>query len=299
MNINQIKYFVSVFELGSFSKAAHQQFVTVQAVSKSINDLERESGLKLFDRSSNGVVPTLIGKSFYKKAKVALCAFEELESFSADDALPENKLPFYMALCAPKFNQYQSFCQMSSLFIEKNVGFPVRFTVIDPGLAQKALETGRVDALVTIGTYDHNNTECVSIGTLPTGIIMASNHPLASKEMITKEDLAAYPAGMSPTFDGFNDSIMIKYRDNNLLGDIRLIEDQDELPGFLKNEHGYYFSAIISQLKELRDNALLKPIDPKDAIEIPICFITLKNAKSDRHRLLESFLLHAVDFARG
>ena len=58
MNINQIKYFVSVFDHGSLSAAAKEQCVTVQAVSKALADLERELQSDLFVRQSRGVSPT-------------------------------------------------------------------------------------------------------------------------------------------------------------------------------------------------------------------------------------------------
>lgn len=41
MNINQVKYFVAAYEQGSISTAARLQNVTAQAVSKAINDLEK------------------------------------------------------------------------------------------------------------------------------------------------------------------------------------------------------------------------------------------------------------------
>ena len=299
MNINQVKYFVSVFELGSFSKAAKEQFVTVQAISKSINDLERETGLTFFERSSQGVFPTSIGKAFYQKAKTVLSAFEELEAFSEKDAIPETELPFRVALCAPKFNQYEEFCQALAIFVEHSLGFKIELSVINPDLAQEALDTKRVDALATIGTYEHKDVECVSVGTLPTGIIISPNHPLADKALIYKEDLKEFPVAMSPSLDGFNNSILINYRDNNMVGEIRHIESQDEIPRFLKEDKGYYFSAIVSQLKEPRPEALLKPIDPKDAIDIPICFVSLAKGRTIKHTMIENFLIQAVNLAKS
>lgn len=44
MNINQVKYFVTVYEQGSISTAARGHNVSAQAVSKAISDLEREYG---------------------------------------------------------------------------------------------------------------------------------------------------------------------------------------------------------------------------------------------------------------
>ncbi|MEG0323540.1 MAG: LysR family transcriptional regulator [Raoultibacter sp.] len=57
MNINQIKYFVSSVENGSFSAAAAEQFITAQGISKAIADLEKELGEPLLIRKNRGVVP--------------------------------------------------------------------------------------------------------------------------------------------------------------------------------------------------------------------------------------------------
>lgn len=83
MNINQVKYFVAVYDRHSFSKAAKAQGVTVQAVSKAVGDLEREVGEKLFDRTSHGAVPTPAGEAFLERARPAMTAFSQLEDFVA------------------------------------------------------------------------------------------------------------------------------------------------------------------------------------------------------------------------
>lgn len=82
MNINQLKYFVSVYESHSFSKAAQKRDVTVQAVSKSISDLEQEFPDSLFVRTNQGTVPTSLGKEFYRRAIPVLKAFGQLEAFA-------------------------------------------------------------------------------------------------------------------------------------------------------------------------------------------------------------------------
>lgn len=66
VNYRQIGLFVDVVELGSFSKAAEQHFVTPQSVSQQIRRLEGELGFSLLDRSAQGVVPTDAGRAFYE-----------------------------------------------------------------------------------------------------------------------------------------------------------------------------------------------------------------------------------------
>ena len=50
VNIKQVGYFVAVFETKSFTAAAHQRNVTVQAISKSISELEQFFNVQFFER---------------------------------------------------------------------------------------------------------------------------------------------------------------------------------------------------------------------------------------------------------
>lgn len=61
MNISQLEYLVSAIHLGSYSRAAKEQFVTPQAVSKAIRTLESELGLKLIVSSGKTISPTDVG----------------------------------------------------------------------------------------------------------------------------------------------------------------------------------------------------------------------------------------------
>lgn len=81
MNIKQVGYFIAVFETKSFTAAAHQCNVTVQAISKSISELEQLFNVQFFERGNSGVKPTRAGRSFYAKARHAVEAYREVESF--------------------------------------------------------------------------------------------------------------------------------------------------------------------------------------------------------------------------
>jgi DNA-binding transcriptional LysR family regulator len=50
MDINQIKYFLSVAQHLNFTKAAQENFITQPAMSRQISELEKEIGFKLFVR---------------------------------------------------------------------------------------------------------------------------------------------------------------------------------------------------------------------------------------------------------
>ena len=55
MNLNQLRYFVSVAENESFTKAAMSQYISQTAITQQIRALEETVGAKLFDRNSRPV----------------------------------------------------------------------------------------------------------------------------------------------------------------------------------------------------------------------------------------------------
>ena len=64
----QLKAFVAVADCGSFTKAAAKLFISPTAVMKQINSLENHLGMKLIDRTNQGIKLTPAGKSIYKDA---------------------------------------------------------------------------------------------------------------------------------------------------------------------------------------------------------------------------------------
>lgn len=109
MNIKQVGYFVAVFETKSFTAAAHQRNVTVQAISKSISELEQFFNVQLFERGNSGVKPTQAGRSFYAKARLAVEAYREVENFDpsgcdltvSSASGPQTMPELSIGLCAP------------------------------------------------------------------------------------------------------------------------------------------------------------------------------------------------------
>ncbi|WP_026550146.1 LysR family transcriptional regulator [Arthrobacter sp. Br18] len=57
MTLSQLNAFLAVYSCGSISKAARELFVSQASVSESIARLEEELGIRLFLRSSQGLVP--------------------------------------------------------------------------------------------------------------------------------------------------------------------------------------------------------------------------------------------------
>lgn len=78
MNLKRIETFVLVATLGSFRKAAEQQYTTQPAISSRIAALEQELGVILFDRDSNPIVLTADGKELLPFAEKVVYMADQL-----------------------------------------------------------------------------------------------------------------------------------------------------------------------------------------------------------------------------
>ncbi len=68
MTIQQCKYVLKIQKKGSFNEAAKELFVAQSSLSGSVKQLEAELGIRIFERSKNGVALTSDGAEFVKYA---------------------------------------------------------------------------------------------------------------------------------------------------------------------------------------------------------------------------------------
>lgn len=66
MEFRQIQYFISLYEDGSVTRAAHRLHIVQSALSMQIAKLEAEVGQRLFVRTSQGMQPTPEGRRLYR-----------------------------------------------------------------------------------------------------------------------------------------------------------------------------------------------------------------------------------------
>ena len=79
MLLKQMKYFITVVDLHSFTEAAEQCFISQSAISQQIKALEKELGVRLFERSKRQFSLTAAGEYFYRHGKVLLMKLKILK----------------------------------------------------------------------------------------------------------------------------------------------------------------------------------------------------------------------------
>lgn len=137
--IIEYKVFVSVVEQGSFSKAADWLNVSVSSVSKKVRHLEEELGVKLFDRSTQSISTTELGRKFYQHCRDILANIEEVEQSLRDDmAEPAGKLVLSISNALLK-TPFMSVLQQFNLQYPK-IKFDINVTTQFENLVEKQID---------------------------------------------------------------------------------------------------------------------------------------------------------------
>lgn len=79
MDIHHLRYFVAVAQTPNITKAAEQLFISRQALSKAIHELELECGNELFTRKNGKLKITPFGLDFFNQSKQIVDLFNRLE----------------------------------------------------------------------------------------------------------------------------------------------------------------------------------------------------------------------------
>lgn len=90
MDLRQLRYFLSVIEQGSISKAADALHVAQSAISLHLNRLEAELGCDLVHRTSRGIVPTESGVRLATRARALLADLATVADDVRGDELAPN-----------------------------------------------------------------------------------------------------------------------------------------------------------------------------------------------------------------
>jgi DNA-binding transcriptional LysR family regulator len=72
----ELRVYLAVVDCGSMARAAKTLATSQPAISKTIADMERALGVRLFDRSPQGVEPTQYGRAL---VKCGIAVFDELK----------------------------------------------------------------------------------------------------------------------------------------------------------------------------------------------------------------------------
>ena len=191
MDPQKLMHFLSVYDTGSFSRAAQGNDVSQQAVSKSVAKLEESLGVKLFERGAYGAEPTNFAHALARRAKVItaevrLAAAEISALRGADRGYVRIGLGWsFLTRIAPT---------IINRFSEAQPGITLSITSGDSRTLYDKLLKGEVEFVASAPPSDleiDSALDAVPLFEDRDVIMMRRDHPLASKPNVTLADLAS------------------------------------------------------------------------------------------------------------
>ena len=191
MDNQNLKAFITVAELGSFSEAADSLYLTQSAISKRIALLEQQIGKRLFDRIARQVSLTEAGNELLPRARRILQEYENALQ-AINDLSGEASGTLRLAIShhlglhrlPPVLKQ---FAQQYP-----NVTLDIEFMDSEKAYEQVLHGDSEV-AVITLALEAHHNINSKVIWNDPLRFICAQDHPLAQIKQPKLKDLANYP----------------------------------------------------------------------------------------------------------
>ncbi|MBZ5606720.1 MAG: LysR family transcriptional regulator [Acidobacteriia bacterium] len=190
MDLDQLRTFLEIVRLKSFSKAAQTCFRTQPAISAQVRQLEQELGTALFERLGTKISLTIAGKIFAEYAEQILDLRRRAQdSIHELDRVPRGELVIAAneATCIyvlPKvFSEYMKNFPNVQLSVERSYGSRVVEAVMD----------NLADFGITQLPVQERKVQVVEIHSDEIILLLPAKHPLANKRGVTARDLIGQP----------------------------------------------------------------------------------------------------------
>ena len=188
MELRHLQYFLMIAREGTISSAAAALHVSQPSLSRQMQDLERELGVRLFDRGSRHVTLTEQGIRLRKRAEEIVDLVGRTEDefrLSADTLAGEVRIGG---------GETPAMGLLADVMAEFVDTYPlVRFSLFSGNAenVSERLDTGRLDFGVFIGHTDLSRYEFLQLPASDRwGAFMREDDPLAANDVVTPVDLA-------------------------------------------------------------------------------------------------------------
>lgn len=195
LDSRQVRYVMQVAHDLNFTRAARQLHVAQQTLSESVNQLERQLGVQLFERSTQRVELTAAGQAFVEQAGALLRQVEQTIAVTLAAARSaENTVttgspdwPTGIELFRRGIDAYRASRADASVVLDPT-----------PWIRHiDAVQQRRIDLGVTFlaeGDALPDGIECVELlRDSASWVYAAVDHPLAALDRVTIDDLLPYP----------------------------------------------------------------------------------------------------------
>lgn len=243
MTLQQLNYYVKVAETHSMRKAAEQLYVTQPTISKSIKELEKEFQTQFFIRSNLGISTTPEGREFLTYARQVL-----EQAGLLNDHFHSGNVRKHFSVATQHYTfAIAAFINMVKRYDASKYAFALkemRTAEVIEDVHMMNSELGIMflsdfNKKVLGKLLEEDNLSFTELFACHIYVFLAGDHPLASKKVLTMEDLKDYPClsfdqGTDNSFY-FAEEMFSTYQYQQTI----TVSDRASMTNLMKGLHGY------------------------------------------------------------
>ena len=249
MTLNQLKYFQAVSTTLNFRAAAQDLYISQPSLSRSIDSLEQELGVILFERAGRGIALTGSGRLFLEytnrildECDIAVYKMKELSTTGGR---------IDIGYVFPLANYYIPHKVRSFLETPGNEHVTFGFTQNRTSSIIRDLKNGKLDVGFCAYSENEEELEFVPILKQEMVIITSNEHPLADKKELSIRELANYPVIGYDRISGLGGYTNRLYRSLGIKPDILCeCSDENSIQALVREQFGIALVARVDILNE-------------------------------------------------
>ena len=252
MTLNQLRYFQAVARLQNFRAAAEQLYISQPSLSRSIDSLEQELGVVLFEKAGRGIALTGSGRLLLEYANriIEECdiAVYKMKELSASGGRIDIGYVFPLA------NYYIPHKVRSFLDIPGNEHVTFGFTQNRTSSIIRDIKNGKLDVGFCAYSENEEELEFVPILKQEMVIITSLEHPLADKDELSINELTNYPVIGYDRISGLGGYTNRLYKNLGIKPEILCeCSDENSIQALVREQFGI---ALVAKVDILNDKYL-------------------------------------------
>lgn len=304
MTLQQLRYLLAIAKCGSICSAAHELYVSQSSLSVAVKDIERECGIKIFERSSKGTTLTNDGIELLSYARQVVEQADLMESRYAKDGKPPAQR---LAIAS----QHYAFPVEAFLeFVEEYEGEGYTFSLRETR-TQEIIEDVRefrcdvgilylstFNEQVLGRTLEDAGLTFTELFTAEPHIFVGEHHPLADRALLKIEDLADYPRyefeqGSANSFYYAEEPFAELPHSKRVI-----ISDRGTLSNLLTHHNGYTVSTGVLS-SEMHSGIVAIPLDTEERMVVGYIVHQERQLSDLAQRYIEILRLFIEDYNKG
>lgn len=304
MTLQQLRYLIAIAECGSFGAAARELYVSQSSLSVAVKDIERETGVTVFTRSSKGITLTSDGTELLGYARQVV---EQADLMNRRYSNASRTAVQRLAVST----QHYSFSVEAFLdFVAEVEGDGYDFTLretrtadiiedvksfrSDVGILYKSTYNSRVITMA----LDDAGLQFTTLFYAKPHVFVGERHPLAHKKIVSPKDLTNYPRysfeqGQMNSFHYAEEPLAQLPHKKRIA-----VSDRGTLSNLLAHQDGYHVSTGVLS-REMNAGIVAIPLESDEMMDVGYIVHAERQPSELAQRYLQKLQLTVEGYLRG